>query len=81
VLEHLLELLQEGRTRRVVDLAGELETTPQLVQAMLEELERMGRLVKVDGQCADRCGSCPWAPGCAAGNRGAVWSLVEHTDG
>ena len=40
MLIKLLELLRTGGTHRVADLARELETTPALVEAMLEDLHR-----------------------------------------
>ena len=42
MLDQLLQLLRAGGTHRVSDLAHELETTPALVEAMLEGLVRMG---------------------------------------
>ena len=78
MLERLLDLVREGGTRRVIDLARALDTTPQLVEAMLEDLVRMGHLKKVEGRCADSCTSCSLASQCAAGERGEVWSLSER---
>lgn len=77
MLHQLLELLRTGGTHRVADLARELETTPALVEVMLEDLSRMGYLKQVDGACAGKCTSCPMAGLCAAGQSGKIWTLME----
>jgi DeoR/GlpR family transcriptional regulator of sugar metabolism len=78
MLNRLLELLGGGGTHRVRDLARELDTTPELVEAMLENLGRMGYLKRVGGECVEKCTSCPVAGLCAAGDGGRVWTLTER---
>ena len=77
MLNQLLELLQSGGTHRVADLAHELDTTPDLVEAMLEDLGRMGYLKRMGGACGDGCGGCSLAGLCSAGSDGQVWTLTE----
>ena len=77
MLQRLLELLRAGGTRRVADLARELDTTPRLVEAMLEELCRMGYLRRVRGGCGEACSACTVAGLCAAGSGGQVWALTD----
>ncbi|MDY6877611.1 MAG: FeoC-like transcriptional regulator [Chloroflexota bacterium] len=77
MLNRLLELLRAGGTHRVADLARELETTPALVEAMLEDLTRMGYLKHVGGECGTGCAGCSLAGLCAAGESGQVWTLTE----
>ena len=77
MLDRLLGLLRAGGTRRVADLARELETTPALVEAMLEGLARMGYLRRVGGECAGGCTGCSLAGRCAAAESGQVWALTE----
>ncbi len=83
MLNKLLELLREGGTRRIAELAQELETTPQLVQAMLEDLARMGYLGQLNAQCSESCAECPMSHVCAVGGpsseggNGRVWVLLE----
>jgi len=79
MLERLLDLLREGGTHRVIDLARRLETTPELVEMMLEDLARMGHLRPVSGGCAGRCATCPLARVCAAGAGARVWTLAERS--
>ena len=84
-MNRLLELLRAGGTHLVVDLARELETTPALVEAMLDDLERMGYLKRLGGECGEGCSECSLAGSCAAGNPsaslrvggGRVWTLRE----
>lgn len=77
MLNRLLELLRAGGTHRVSDLAHELETTHELVEAMLENLTRMGYLKQVKGGCTETCVSCPLAGICTAEEGGQVWTLTE----
>jgi predicted ArsR family transcriptional regulator len=80
-LERLLELLRTGGARRLDDVARELDVSPALVEAMLEELERMGRLRRLDGECSSRCGGCGAAAQCRAmRGRGRVWTLADFPD-
>lgn len=82
MLNRLLHLLEEGGTRRVSDLAKELETTPELVEVMLEDLTRMGYVKPVTSECSDKCATCPMSDACAAGDPsasggGRVWVLSD----
>jgi len=47
------------------------------VQAVLEVLERMGRLVKVETECGTACGGCPVRNLCApkGDGKGRVWMV------
>jgi predicted ArsR family transcriptional regulator len=75
-MTRLLTILQAGGTRRVDELAHSLETTPQMVEAMLEELSRLGYLRRVSGGCSGRCGACPLAGMCQVASGGRVWTLT-----
>jgi hypothetical protein len=87
MLSQLLEVLGAGGTHRVADLARELETTPELVEVMLEDLTRMGYLKLVGEECAEGCAACPLAGRCAVGapslgaGGGRVWALAEGPKG
>jgi len=77
MLERLLELLRGGGSHRPGDLARALDTTPELVEVMLEDLEGMGRLRQVGNECSGGCASCPLSGLCAVGAKSRVWALVE----
>ena len=78
MLNKVLERLRSGGTHRVADLARALETTPELVEMMLEDLVRMGYLNQVGGACGQSCAGCSLAGLCAAGEGGRVWALTER---
>lgn len=82
MLNRLLTLLREGGTHRVSDLAQELDTTPQLVEMMLEDLGRRGYLKRMGGSCTDQCNGCQMAGMCSVGSpddsKNQVWALAEE---
>ncbi len=77
MLERLLDLLQSGGTRSVDDLARVLDTSPDMVKAMLESLRRMGYLKAIDNTCNTQCGGCSLAYSCGANAGGKVWALTN----
>jgi DNA-binding Lrp family transcriptional regulator len=88
MLDRLLELLREGGTRQIRDLAVELDTTPELVEAMLEDLARMGYVKRIGSACSSECTACPLSGTCVAGGsshgetnaqRLAAWVSTEKT--
>ncbi|MCX7681687.1 MAG: FeoC-like transcriptional regulator [Anaerolineae bacterium] len=81
MLERLIDLLRTGRSYRIADLARELDTTPALIEAMLERLEQMGYLRQICGDaggwaCRRGCAACVPAGVCVAGS-GRAWVLTE----
>jgi hypothetical protein len=77
VLDQIIDLLRDGGTHRVTDMARALGTTPQMVEAMLETLARMGHLRQLGDSCGGACASCPVAGTCTAEASGRVWTLTE----
>ncbi|MGD2104865.1 MAG: FeoC-like transcriptional regulator [Anaerolineae bacterium] len=83
MLSDLLDLTRQGGTRRISDLAEELDTTPRLIEAMLDDLTRMGYVKPVASNCSERCARCPMSDTCAAGGppdvggRAQIWVLTE----
>ena len=78
MLFKLLELIKRGGLQRPQDLASELGVSPDLLESMLLDLERMGYLVPLGMDCSiDSCARC--GVGCAvaagAGKRG--WTLTD----
>jgi len=57
MLEKLLEESRAGGTFETGVLAARLGTTPALVEAMLEHLQRAGQLRPYE-TCGDACGAC-----------------------
>jgi len=60
MLERLLNEIKKGDTTSPITLAQRLNTTPQMVEAMLATLERMGYLRAIEEGCHDdTCQGCP----------------------
>ncbi len=61
MLRQLLNLIEQEEISQVPELAQRLHTTPALVRAMLDTLERQGRLQKVAPTCGveGACETCP----------------------
>jgi predicted ArsR family transcriptional regulator len=77
VIDRLLAILRQGGTRTLADLARELETTPSMVEAMLEDLSRRGYLRAQESACPGQCKGCPMATTCTVGGTGRIWILAE----
>jgi molybdenum-dependent DNA-binding transcriptional regulator ModE len=79
MLEQLLNEIHVSGSLQPPVLAKKLGTSVTMVEAMLESLERMGRLRVVDTSCGDSCGGCPLSSGCAAaGGRGRMWMTTPR---
>lgn len=78
----LMRLLDEIRSRGTQDphsLAARLGTTPEMVKALLEHLQRSGYLHPYTG-CAEGCGACSLQADCAGKAQGQaprLWALNE----
>ncbi len=83
MLGRLLELLREGGTRHIDELARALDTTPALVEAMLDDLARRGYVERVSACTSDSCARCPSGDTCGVDRAsvriasGQLWVLVE----
>lgn len=77
MLDRLLQLLARGGVRTVADLAAELQTTPELVELMLERLEAEGKLTRVKAACSGACVGCPFKRACAVKLRGMGYAPVS----
>ncbi|MBN1484039.1 MAG: DNA-binding protein [Chloroflexia bacterium] len=77
MLELLLELLRQDQPRTVAELAQELQTTPAMVELMLEDLAQRGYLQEIGGNCQQRCQSCPLGGICAAAGARKIWALRD----
>jgi len=76
MLEKLLQLIQHGGSLTPVVLARQLNTSPKLVEMMLEELVRRGMLKtsEFSKSCDDgSCGSCYLANSCHAESQ-KIWT-------
>jgi len=63
MLERLVNEIRAGGTLETGALAARLGTTPQLVEAMLEHLQRSG-LIQTYVRCSDGCLGCSLQDAC-----------------
>jgi DNA-binding IclR family transcriptional regulator len=75
MLEELLRQLGRGGLQSYHDLAVALSIPEPLLEAMLENLARLGYLRPVEG-CNLGCHGC--SGGCSAHGQGRIWSLTER---
>ncbi len=72
MLDQLMRQLAQGTTLSVEGLAERLNTTPALVEMMLEHLERQG-LVQSVQLCQGLCEDCPFGSYCAPKEGRRLW--------
>jgi hypothetical protein len=79
MLERLLEEIRRGGTLPPAVLAARLGESTGMVEMMLEDLERRGRLRRLDNQCGSACGGCSVADSCLpnGGAKSKVWMLID----
>jgi hypothetical protein len=71
MLEQLVNEIRIGGTLETNALAARLGTTPQLVEAMLEHLQRTG-LIQAYVSCSDGCQGCGLQDACKTKSPGAI---------
>lgn len=76
MLEELLGLVAQGGAHSYEDLTEQLAITQPLLEAMLEDLARLGYLRSLGGVCPGVCTSCS-VGSCAVTGPGRLWSLTE----
>jgi hypothetical protein len=83
MLKQILERIRSGGSWTVEALAGELDTTSEMVITLLEDLARRGYLrpgVLLPGSgcasCAGGCSSCSTSAWCIKDSTDRMWTLV-----
>jgi Mn-dependent DtxR family transcriptional regulator len=77
VIEQLLTMIAEGGIHSYEELAQRLSISQSLLEAMLEQLSRLGYLSAVQNVgCAEHCSSCR-VGGCSVMGAGHLWTLTE----
>jgi hypothetical protein len=64
MLERLLAEIRNGGALEVSALATRLGTSPAMVLAMLEHLQRMGTIKSYGEACGEGCGGCSLSKAC-----------------
>ena len=78
MLRQLLTLFQQAPGPLSLDLlAAQLDLEPAVLDGMLAELVRMGRLVRIEDRAAVACAACGFSEGCpyVLSNAGACYAL------
>lgn len=76
MLEQLLELVAEGGVHSYEDLTKGLSITRPLLEAILEDLARLGYLRALGDECGERCSACP-VGSCSVVGPGRLWALTD----
>jgi DNA-binding Lrp family transcriptional regulator len=77
MLGQLLDEIRAGGTLETTRLASRLNTSPQLIQAMLEHLERSG-LIRDYVNCGDGCHGCDLRAACGVRSQRAIRLWAEQ---
>ena len=64
MLEKLLARITQKGAVSIAELSGELDTSPEMVEIMLAELERLGYLEAVSGCNTGACAGCTASNSC-----------------
>jgi hypothetical protein len=72
MLEQLIKEIQNGGSLETHALAVRLKTTPQLVEAMLEHLQRLG-LIQDYADCGNGCQGCSLSDSCSSPGMIRLW--------
>ena len=76
MLEKLLQAIESGGTQDVNSLADRLDTSPELVRMMLEQLAQMGKLSNSAYCAGSTCGGCSLADACSSkGDQIKLWEF------
>jgi len=72
MLEQLVKEIRNGGSLETQSLAARLGTTPQLVEAMMEHLQRLG-LIQNYANCGSGCQSCGLHDACQGQSTIRLW--------
>ncbi len=76
MLELLVREIRAGGTLETRELASRLGTTPQLIEAMLEHLQRAG-LIGVYEPCGEGCSGCGVRDACKPQVAVRLWQSIS----
>jgi hypothetical protein len=80
MLAQLVGKLEAGGTLDTAALSAELGTSPELLEAMLEHLGRLG-FIRPYTRPSEACGDCGFKANCGSGLDGGIrlWETVVRT--
>jgi hypothetical protein len=76
MLKEIVQRIADGGTWTVEALAHDLDTTPELITAMIEQLVQQGYLKPAGSACDRACVSCSTAQGCIRGMGSRIWTAT-----
>ena len=77
MMEQLLQLVAAGGVQSYEDLTDSLGISLPLLEAMLEDLARLGYLRALDDRCQGHCTGCS-VGSCSVTGPGRLWALTER---
>jgi FeoC like transcriptional regulator len=80
MLERLLCEIRSGGALEVGALAARLGTSPAMVQAMLEHLQRLGYIQPYGEECGEGCGGCSLSQSCDPASHSKKISLWKYQE-
>jgi hypothetical protein len=69
----LIALLKRGGTVTIDQMARELETSPEVVNGMIDHMTRQGWLRLMSASCDSACSECMFARDCMRVEKAWVW--------
>jgi predicted transcriptional regulator of viral defense system len=72
-----LSTVAAGQVGSTAELAETLDASPELVQAVVVELEQRGLLQRV-GDCGEVCSGCPAEVNCGPAVKRSAWMLTTE---
>ena len=75
MLKHLLATIATGRIGSTAELAVATGASPEMIEALVAELERRGLLQRA-GDCGAVCTGCPVEPSCGPTGQAHAWILT-----
>ncbi len=73
----LMALLKQGGTVTVDQIAREMETSPEVVNGMIDHMSRQGWLRAMAASCDSACNACLFVRDCSRVEKGRVWQTVS----
>ena len=75
MLEKILKHIATGGLHNYTELSRELGVSESLLVQMLQDLERMGYLERIENACEKTCERCDLSSSCAIQGSGVLWRL------
>ncbi len=77
MLRQVLQLLHDRETLALHEVAEQLQISPEMVHAIMDELTRLGYL-KVGVRCGGGCDGCALAQHCSGIQSQRTWQITER---